>query len=365
MSVSWMGGLGGCCCEGCEVLFADEFNRADDTNLGADWDENVAGWAIAGNFLRTTTATAEALTIKDDFPAEFISNFTFSIGTRSDDSQCLFLFKFGYVDSSNYWLIRFNCSRTTSIFSTLFFVSLSVRRVVAGVETIIGSARLCVGNASGSTTSMQIWVCANTELIHWYALGEVQGITGSYEVKYSYPLPAAIPAGRQGFEVLTLTGTGASLDIDQFNVQTHIDGPEEPTTMPPPDGKCECPKYCRGCQDSIFPDNWQIVIADLVADGANNYALCNGTYVLTGKLCDTTLTIATCANGINQIQFNFEGEAPNFTLRVRLNNTSLGTTILTFTKTLTAISDCMSFNEVATCTATVSQPTATATITDA
>ena len=52
-----------CCCNSC-VIFQDDFNRADDTNLGANWDAGltVGTWEIASNELKCTTANGYVVT---------------------------------------------------------------------------------------------------------------------------------------------------------------------------------------------------------------------------------------------------------------------------------------------------------------
>lgn len=45
-----------CCCNvGCDIA-SDDFNRADSTSVGSDWDEESGDWAIASNKLTVPTA---------------------------------------------------------------------------------------------------------------------------------------------------------------------------------------------------------------------------------------------------------------------------------------------------------------------
>ena len=52
-----------CCC-GC-VIFADDFNRADDTDLGADWTEGSGDWEIVSNRLRAKGGTDDQVCTAD------------------------------------------------------------------------------------------------------------------------------------------------------------------------------------------------------------------------------------------------------------------------------------------------------------
>lgn len=47
-----------CCCVADCWIYKDDFNRADDTDLGADWTEDSGSWAINGNTLKTSSANA-------------------------------------------------------------------------------------------------------------------------------------------------------------------------------------------------------------------------------------------------------------------------------------------------------------------
>ncbi len=47
-----------CCCTVDCTIFSDDFNRADDTDLGADWTEVSGSWAIVSNELTTSSSNA-------------------------------------------------------------------------------------------------------------------------------------------------------------------------------------------------------------------------------------------------------------------------------------------------------------------
>ncbi len=343
----------GCgCCGTCQQLFLDEFNRSDSTNIGSDYSEDVAGWEIKSNKLYSLTAGAALTTAKDDYPPAFIGYFKFTSGTDPSTTTCVFRYKFGYEDSSNYWYAQFSVTRTTGAFFSSSNCLVSLWRVVSGSATQIGTSFSSFIN--GTAEVYTVYVCANADLLHWYVLNNILG----GDAKYSYPLPAPLPAAsKQGFELVSLSGTGQKLNIDRYIVSKHHDGTEEPTTMTDAQDSsghmgstliCECPKYCRACADSVFPDQWKITIAGLGMVGPTNFAPCNGTYILPGKGCGSFLDFTTCADGINRINFSLTGESGTFTVTVRLVQTGLSLTRATFTTTYSTPDDCLNFDHTAT-----------------
>lgn len=94
----WYGPRGACsCCESCSI-FTDDFNRADDTNLGSDWSEVSGSWAITSNTLRTSSTSA--VCVHDTGYGSAQMKVAVSLQGASGDFLRVI---FGYVDSSNYW----------------------------------------------------------------------------------------------------------------------------------------------------------------------------------------------------------------------------------------------------------------------
>jgi hypothetical protein len=50
-----------CCCLGCEIV-VDDFDRADNTNLGGNWTELTGAWEIKDNRIQETTGSGKAIT---------------------------------------------------------------------------------------------------------------------------------------------------------------------------------------------------------------------------------------------------------------------------------------------------------------
>ncbi len=79
-------GMGFCCCPtGC-VYFSDTFDRADSTNLGANWTELFGDWSIASNCLQVavTGASAYCLTLHPTSQVRFRVTVAMKGNARND-----------------------------------------------------------------------------------------------------------------------------------------------------------------------------------------------------------------------------------------------------------------------------------------
>lgn len=74
-----------CCVTGC-VYFSDDFNRADDTDLGADWTETAGDWSISSNRLSVASADAKATcnTTHPTASTKYIVSVSVTLGTDGD-----------------------------------------------------------------------------------------------------------------------------------------------------------------------------------------------------------------------------------------------------------------------------------------
>lgn len=129
----------GCCCDPAPpdpcILFSDTFNRADDTDPGADYVEDVAGVEISGNRLAITTSGARVLSAADlpTSEARLVVSFTIASGKSARVYFC-------WLDSSNHFL----ASITTSSF-LLNAVGQSITESVAVAITpdAVNTLELC------------------------------------------------------------------------------------------------------------------------------------------------------------------------------------------------------------------------------
>ena len=82
----------GCgCCVDCGI-FEDNFDRADDTDLGSDWSVGSGSWEIANNKL-LCTSTGEVLcqtSIRGTCPGNFIVEFDFNLDTPGDECRIIY-----------------------------------------------------------------------------------------------------------------------------------------------------------------------------------------------------------------------------------------------------------------------------------
>jgi hypothetical protein len=93
----------GCSCSGGEtcLLFADNFDRADSSSLGADWTEVLGNWSIVSTTLRVASAITPAYLVSAAGLSQAEVLITWSFSDWVDGTVIRFLFD--YVDTNNYY----------------------------------------------------------------------------------------------------------------------------------------------------------------------------------------------------------------------------------------------------------------------
>jgi len=137
------GGRERCCCgvPGC-VIFQDNFDRANSTNLGSDWTEVVGDSEIAGN----TVQIPDLGLIKCNTPHPIDTPTCVVFADIANDPPSgKYRVLVNYVDEDNYLFGQYDSAGT-----------LSVGEVAAGVETILDSVA-CGGIVFGDVLT----VCRN------------------------------------------------------------------------------------------------------------------------------------------------------------------------------------------------------------
>lgn len=229
----------GCGCCGCEV-FTDDFNRADDTNIGSDWSEESGAWAIASNKLAGSSngiAVYNTTISQASYKVESI--------VRTDTANDTVGVVAYYTDANNYYSAILSIgagTRTLKIFETVAGVtteraSVNVTSAAVNVDHTVS---LCV-NHDGSSAHLAA-MYGSTPLVAW-----------------SDATPLSGP-GKAG--VYRKSAAGATT-WDEFSVSlTNTD---------------DCPGcVCGLCTEGTSPNSIQVVIA-----GATGYCSdINGTYVL-------------------------------------------------------------------------------------
>lgn len=96
---------GNCCCR----LFQDNFQRADSSDVGDEWDEVSGGWEIASNRLKNTASNSLIVVAKGrDVPGSDGLPHTQAIWapTNSVSSGAVYRVVVDYVDSDNYHFLE-------------------------------------------------------------------------------------------------------------------------------------------------------------------------------------------------------------------------------------------------------------------
>lgn len=98
------------------VTILDDFNRADSTNMGADWTEVTGDFSIAGNMATSTTNNA-VMTYNDDVGSHICVD---TIYSGSGSVQYVGIFT-GYADPSNNIFVKVQDNTSSGNFNTVFF----------------------------------------------------------------------------------------------------------------------------------------------------------------------------------------------------------------------------------------------------
>lgn len=233
----WYGPRGACgCCESCDI-FSDDFNRADSSDLGADWDEVSGSWSITSNTLRTSSTNAVAVSSASTGTSTLYLKALVKGDTSSDCVRLVF----AYENSSNYWFAELFLGAAKAV---------RIGQVVAGFPTILQST-------SPITTSLNTFyrfsVCVSqTNIVH----AVVYDSSGSGFIgQVQHASSTSLPVGLVG------VGTGSpvnNVEFDDFELRVVSEDCEQ------------CTGYCTACVDPIgMPPAWDITMPSLPSGGCN------------------------------------------------------------------------------------------------
>lgn len=229
------GGIFGVCQSCCCSIFTDDFNRADDTDLGADWSEVSGSWSITSNTLRTTSTSAVCVHDTGEGSARLRASVSLRGGT-GDFLRVIF----GYVDSSNYWFAEVKIGTSSA-------GRLDIYQRSSGTNTLKVS-RTTISIAADTWHSCS--VCYTTDGVISAAL--YPGGGGLHTVAF----PASLST-----EDIVGVGTGStassSVQFDDF------------TASRVGDNCPECPSPCLGCTDDEGPPAWDITLPTLTDDACS------------------------------------------------------------------------------------------------
>lgn len=251
-----------CCCEAC-IALADTFDRADDTDLGGNWVEEVGDWEIASNKLTVPTANAWVRTS----PAAGTGGNLYCRATatvRSDTDGDIV--RVGLLDSGG-------------------------ATAIVWAELVIGAtATLTLYTDSGAEMSMACDVTAPVDTDH-----ELQILIDDDEEDATEPIACVFLNGVRILSAYCANGIGAAtangylgtggtaagtITFDDFTLETIADLPGGNDE--------ECPSVMGCCwpnEPGGLPDQIQVVVAGMTGGGvgecsAGECTALNGTYVL-------------------------------------------------------------------------------------
>ncbi len=240
------------CCQGCEY-FSDDFDRSDDTDLGADWTEVAGAWEIASNVLSTTSDDA-ICKCETDGVLSYVVRAVLKGGIANDEFRILF----NYTDDNNYSYARVERTFTTQVKVHLVSVS-------GGVHTVLKSS--AGFNHNLSTESLGVQVCVHSDSAY---VSTAVGGFGALTARTSTAMETT--TGTCG--VGTGTNSVTAVTFDLFSIQKHaVDLAGCP--------KCE--GACNVCLDDLVAERYQVVISGVV--GLEDCADSNGTWILSGHTC--------------------------------------------------------------------------------
>ena len=191
----------GCCEQDC-IDFTDDFDRADDTDLGSDWDERAGNWEISSEQL--TVSTADALVICDTCTVSGDQTLWsyYEMDTTGDKIR----FILSYVDDDNYVAVEIESGDPCD----------TVRCIVrdTAVETQYGDDQFTYGsnNPQSGVTRQAFAICLDktTRVLKWQhdtTLGTL--VARDRNGSGQFTLPSGFPDGsKSGLGTGdTLTGT--------------------------------------------------------------------------------------------------------------------------------------------------------------
>lgn len=245
------------CCEGC-VYFTDSFNRANGSDLGADWTEVGGDWSIAGNKLAITADNAAAVCgqLGDDEEVTVLVNLTF--GAKGDQLQVLV----DYVDPNNYWFAQYEAGDPA-----LNNAIVQIYQRVGGMNNL--KATYSAAQIAPTATITAVVCFGATMLNANYSLDG--GATISPLVSY----PATASTSKCGLG----TGIcGGTVTFDDFQLSAHYDNNDACT---------RCRQKCDACEDDKNAERFLLVVAGLPAGACGNHpdtcADLNASYILNPK----------------------------------------------------------------------------------
>ncbi len=224
------------------VYFFDDFDRGNDTDIGADWNELSGAWSIASNTLlgSGTGGVAEAVTT-GGLP------YTITVKTNAGDGAKARII-FDFTDTANYTYVQLELAAGPNDI-------LSVVTRVSNVDTTIATVTLSL---SAGVNWLRVCVTDDGVIVN----------TGADGITFFARLIASIAPTESS--VGLGTGNSSNVSFDDFSFTVH----EERSST------CNKCLACAACLNHRTPAKWQVVLAGLASPDADCPSL-NGTWILT------------------------------------------------------------------------------------
>lgn len=255
----------GCACCGCNPIIADDFDRSNSTNLGADWTEQAGNWEINGSALRTTAANAVALHNTPITASNYAVEVEWSSGSTTSGAR-IYLWQ----DASNYIACEWTKTQSSGLGVTRYGEITIYQKTGGGAEV-----ELCQVCPVTTTTFLRVYVnqddgviiasCSSVRLALPYFLNAPNPGIGSNSAAIAFVSPPDNVIG------LGTTTNSSGMNFDNFAVY------EESSS-------CAQASVCCGTAGQYPPETVTVVVDGMSSDGTAYCASCgslDGTYTLT------------------------------------------------------------------------------------
>jgi hypothetical protein len=222
-------GADGCCDDGCTIL-TDSFTRADDTDLGADWDEQAGSFAIASNNLETTSSNGRCIATASNPTGDYtgISEGTFdATSMATGDEVKLFV---SFLDASNTFYAVFKAADGSGVGGTA--------KMYNGAGSQQGTTLALPSFRAGVTSSAFFRLCFNGEIL---VINTPDGDESADPGTFGYGDQAGVGTG-------TVSGTVKVLSFAFKQYQSGDDGCDT-CTVP-------CDLLCDGVTPGTLKIEW-------------------------------------------------------------------------------------------------------------
>lgn len=203
-----------CCCDGDCLVYTDDFNRADDTDLGSEWNQPDGTIEISSAMAKVTSGPASAYTVFENVSEQMYC----SIDTWDEESGDIYEVWVNVQDEDNYHFVRFIRNNVNDSVLEIGIKS-------GGAETVYKSQVILTVTGTARTINALI---SDNEFCGWVTLTVDSGVEANTTL---------ISGAKHG----GFYANRATIWFDNFTMEKHHND----------DPNC---RYCAcECDDSILP----------------------------------------------------------------------------------------------------------------